>query len=539
MNGKRIRNRTTTAKSGQGIVVVVRYLAAATVVLCCHTPTLHAQDHDPVRVTDAGIVLDFQDADLRVVISALAELAGLSIVYTGLPAQNVTLRTAGPVPREHLRGLINAVATANNLSIVDESGILRITAQPRQPQPRPTTAEEPDPERVPENIELFVHHLNHARAVNMARTLADLFGLSTSAAREPGGGARPPLSAQLRDQRLQPGGPPAEARVTAGDETAKSGGMAASLTGPVQVVPDPPTNTLLVRAGKTDYETLRAAIDALDARPLQALIEVLIVEVRRETHRGLGIDITIPSFTDRRTRTTLGGELEGRSLGDLAIHALGIGAIGADVLINALAASGEVSIVSRPVVVAQNNQSARILVGSQRPFIQLYRSLPTDDAVRDQVVQYRDVGTQLTIRPTINPDGHVTLSVLQEVSNATAETQFGAPIISTREAETELLIKDGHTAVMGGLLDREYDTGSTGVPLLRSIPLLGALFRSGQTRQGTTELFLFLTPHVLRSDEDLDDATKRLRDGTEHLRRRFDKPLPLIQLYDTIPPPKP
>src|SRR5690606_42138537 len=76
------------------------------------------------------------------------------------------------------------------------------------------------------------------------------------------------------------------------------------------------------------------------------------------------------------------------------------------------------------LVPTRRSSDLRILVGSERPFVQLFRSLPTDDAVRDQVVQYRDVGTQLTIRPTINPDGYVTLSVLQEVSTATAETQM-------------------------------------------------------------------------------------------------------------------
>ena len=121
-------------------------------------------------------------------------------------------------------------------------------------------------------------------------------------------------------------------------------------------------------------------------------------------------------------------------------------------------------IVSRPVILAQNNQEARILVGSERPFVQVSRSLPTDAAVRDQVIQYRDVGTKLTITPTINADGYVNLQVLQEVSTATAETQFGAPVISTREASTHLFVKNGHTAVLGGLIDRQQEKTRVGHP---------------------------------------------------------------------------
>ena len=108
--------------------------------------------------------------------------------------------------------------------------------------------------------------------------------------------------------------------------------------------------------------------------------------------------------------------------------------------------------LSRPLVLAENNLEARILVGSQRPFVQVFRSLPTDAAVRDQVVQYRDVGTSLSLLPTINPDGYVNLQVKQEVSAATAEQQFGAPVISTREASTHLFVKDGETVVMAGII---------------------------------------------------------------------------------------
>jgi general secretion pathway protein D len=196
-----------------------------------------------------------------------------------------------------------------------------------------------------------------------------------------------------------------------------------------------------------------------------------------------------------------------------------VGGVRADVVLRALAANSEVSILSRPLVVARNNEEARILVGSERPFIQLFRSLPTDAAVRDQVVQYRNVGTQLTIRPTINPDGYVSLAVLQEVSSATAETQFGAPVISTREARTELLVKDGRTVVLGGLVDQQRERAQSGVPVLKDIPLLGWLFRSTQQRRNTTELFLFLTPHVIRTDEEYEDMTRRLRSRNDEIRR--------------------
>jgi general secretion pathway protein D len=160
---------------------------------------------------------------------------------------------------------------------------------------------------------------------------------------------------------------------------------------------------------------------------------------------------------------------------------------------------------------AENNLEARITVGSQRPFVQVFRSLPTESAARDQVVQYRDVGTTLTLLPTINPDGYVNMQVKQEVSSATSEVQFGAPVISNREASTHLFVKDNETVVIGGLADRQVERTRSGIPFLSAIPLIGGLFGSTHDADTQSELYLFLTPHIIATDEDAD----RIRRGTE------------------------
>jgi len=159
------------------------------------------------------------------------------------------------------------------------------------------------------------------------------------------------------------------------------------------------------------------------------------------------------------------------------------------------------------VLLASNNQEARILVGSQRPFVQVSRSLPTETPTRDQVVQYRDVGTRLTVRPTINQDGYVSLLIQQEVNQATSEVAFDAPVISTREAVTQVLVRDGQTIMLGGLRDQERDLTRTGVPLLSELPLVGGLFGSVNRQKTETELYLFLTPRILKTDADADSMT--------------------------------
>jgi general secretion pathway protein D len=194
------------------------------------------------------------------------------------------------------------------------------------------------------------------------------------------------------------------------------------------------------------------------------------------------------------------------------MHVMSIGPAAIDADLTAAASRGDATILSRPVLLAANNEQAQINVGSQRPFVQLSRVLPTDNASQDQVVQYKDVGTKLTVVPTISADGYVMLQVEQEINAATSEQQFNAPIISTRSVDTKLLVKDGQTIVLGGLRDHQYETSQSGVPFLSSIPLIGGLF--GQTSRTTTdtELFIFLTPRIISDDAQADSLTAPLRD---------------------------
>lgn len=515
-------------------------LALAPALLLGRAAQAYAQEQPArtvERTRDGGVSLDFQDADLRVVIATLAQVAGIDVVFSNLPDRTVTLRTSAPVPPERVRGYLESVVRAHGLEMVEENGLVRISGGESTPTPAPGTSQTEALRRAVQQgtVQLYVHPLRHARAEALAQTIGALFGVSSSGSAADPGSPRS-LTEELRMQRERPViEPPAQPQAAPGGAAqagagvqAQPGGLAAGLVGPVTIVPDPRTNSLLIRALPQDYETLRQAIQTLDARPLQVLIEVLIAEVRRNTQRGLGVSVVVPDNHDAETGITLGGELAGAGAGDLTISALGVGAIRAEVLLRALASDADVTILSRPVILAQNNQTARILVGSQRPFVQLYRALPTDEAIRDQVVTYRDVGTQLTIRPTINPDGYVNLKVLQEVSVATSETQFNAPVISTREAETELLVRDGHTAVIGGLMDRQRDETRSGIPVLKDIPLIGRLFRSTLDRRDLTELFLFITPHVIATDEDLERATEGLKESTQKLRERLPDPIPLL-----------
>jgi general secretion pathway protein D len=489
-----------------------------------------------------GVEFNFQDVDLRVVLSALGEAAGMNVLFSSVPSRSVTLRTSRPVPVPEVRSYFESLIRANGMGMTQEGGLVRVSGEGARMEVLGDGGSSGDARSGSATPRLFVYQLRHAQADALAQTLTSLFGLGSSGAVSESTNSGRSLSEELRSTRV-PMGSAGEAPASRPPEPPQYGGgrpstdaPVAGLRGHVQVVPDNRTNALLVRAAPADYETMKAAIQQLDARPMQVMIEVLIAEVRRDKQDSPGITASLPTQALGLGAATVAGTLTGGAAGDLALKVFNLGGVKADVALSALASSSNVTILSRPVVLAQNNQEARIMVGSERPFVQLFRSLPTDAAVRDQVVQYRDVGTQLTIRPTINPDNYVTMSVLQQVSNATAETQFGAPIISTREAKTQLMVRNNQTVVIGGLIDHQRETTSSGIPLLKDIPLIGGLFRSAaQQRTNVTEMFIFITPHVLKTDQDLDTITQDIQAGTKDFQAETkNEPIPHF-----VPKPQP
>jgi general secretion pathway protein D len=490
-----------------------RIIGLATLLVVSGRGTLPAQTPQ-VQVTAQGVLVDFQDADLKLVIAALAEAAGLNVIYGELPARRVTLRMRQPLQQEALVSLLKNLARSNGLVVTELEGFLRIEAgEGGTGRPGRDSAGQEGPAE----MRLFVHRLKHAKAPELAATIQSLFG----GGRTPGtsqGLSEVSLSERLRESNLPPAAPDSLAAPVRVD--VELGGQRVSLPGTlrggVQIVSEARTNALLVRAQAGDWEILRKTIEALDVRPLQVMIEVVIAEVRKTSEKGTSVS---GSVSDGGTNPEIKATLDGPSVGHFALDILKQSTnLDLRLALSALGSRGEVRIISRPVVLAQNNQEARILIGSERPFIQASRSLPTDAGVRDQIIQYRDVGTKLTIVPTINEDGYVNLQVLQEVSTATAEVQFGAPIISTREASTLLFVRDGQTAVIGGLIDRQQEKTRSGIPVLMDIPVIGGLFGSRRETTTQSELFLFLTPYVISTDADLDRARAGVRQAAPLLR---------------------
>jgi general secretion pathway protein D len=484
-------------------------LVEVTALLVLSAP-LAGQDTSSVRTTNDSVSVRFVDADIRGVIQALGRYLPKPVLVGAIQPVRVSLETPTRVARSAVRDLLKGLVESQNLEFTEDSSFFRIGP----PRPLPPgggvggAGLPPGGGAVGQGtaqVQLFVIRLKHARASDVAATVNLLFGAGGEFSGR-AGLSTGTLSDELRRNVVPQGGaPPPPA--AGGAPTPAAATKPATLSGPVTIVPDELTNSLLIRASQVDFDVLRQGVEQLDIRPLQVLIEVMIVEARHDRSFSFGSDLFLPPQSLDKGNGTVDATSAGGGLGDLVIHLMNLGHAQIDATLRAAASKGDVQIVSRPVLLASNNTEARLLVGSQRPFVQVSRSLPTDTPTRDQVVQYRDVGTRLTIRPTINQDGYVSLVVQQEVNAATSEVQFDAPVISTREAVTQVLVKDGQTIVLGGLRDQQRERTQSGIPILSGLPIIGGLFGSADRRKTETELYLFLTPRILKTDADADSVT--------------------------------
>ena len=391
-------------------------------------------------------------------------------------------------------------------------------------------------------LRTYVHPLKHASAEELAATLSELFGVAVPA---PSERTRVKaledrsLSSELetfrrREQEalqerretpipVAPAPAPEPARSARRDTTGGGGeqGTVGGLVGQTTIVPDPATNSLVIRTAPPNFPVLQETISQLDVRPAQVLLEVLIAEISlsRATEYGVNWRLFTRELVTGGEASGIAGQRGGiipdsalGADGGLGVSVVSLGTVDVRAVLQALASRTNVRILSTPRVLALNNEEARILVGSQVPFTQSTRT--GLDVVVDQSVTFRNVGTQLTVVPTVNADGYVTFRILQEVSALSAQTieaALNAPVITTREAETSALVRSGRTIIIGGLIDETEQRVRSGVPVLQDLPILGGLFRNESRSRGRTELAIFVTPHVVFDDEAADSLLRNQR----------------------------
>jgi type IV pilus assembly protein PilQ len=449
---------------GKSILGLVLAIGVGLAVL--HVPPASAQESTAMRQvgmvrTGAGtFTLDVEGADIRTVIKAIAEFSGRNIVL-GKDVHNtvkVALRNVG------WEDALRTITRSNGLDYADEGGIIRVDDAAKlhaEAIDRETTRAK-QLELIP--LETAIIKLNYANASELNASLAS----------------------------------------------------AVSRRGQIQV--DKRTNSLIVTDLPGNIETLTKMAQALDSTTPQIEITAKLVDVDAEALRGMGIEWNVAPATPEfwtgvddplnpgQKVLPGGGPIHNN---DYTINAAGehntaiadpatkltFGIFkdwaSIEAQLSLLEQNRKANIISNPRVTTVDNREAKILVGQKIPLI-------VQDVAGNPVSQLQTIGIQLKVTPHLTQDKKIVMDLHPEVSDlSTQSTVQGGVIINTSEADTRVMVDDGQTAVIGGLIRTNDSHVRRGIPLLKDVPLLGVLFRSDNTIKQNRELIIFVTPRLL------------------------------------------
>ncbi|MES1993834.1 MAG: type II secretion system secretin GspD [Pseudomonadota bacterium] len=348
---------------------------------------------------------------------------------------------------------------------------------------------------------------------------------------------------------------------------------AASGTDKARVQAYAATNAVVITAAPDQIASARSVIEQIDIRRPQVMVEALIVEVSADRSKELGVQWALSGVADGSgpvgvvnfansglslgtlatallgqhsssgtgtgTGTTgapNGGGVAGVTLGDggsLAVGKVNSRGTSWAVLLRALLSDANTNILSTPTLLTLDNEEAKIVVAQTVPFVtgQYSATGAANSAINPfQTIDRQDVGLTLKVKPQINEDGTVLLAVEQEVASVeqASKASIGAVDVVTnkRSIKTNVLVDDGATIVLGGLIDNQTQDGRSRVPGLASIPVLGALFRFDNSRVVKRNLMVFLRPTVLLVAQDNVAATHGKYNAIREQQRRAREPAP-------------
>ncbi len=303
------------------------------------------------------------------------------------------------------------------------------------------------------------------------------------------------------------------------------------------ITPDKATNSLIIRADKDTYLVLEEIIKKLDIPRSMVYIESLIMEVNIDKEFEIGTEWSAfaGDLNDDGTFTGIGGGSGGGGFNKIPaidpetglpvgpfptgfslgiFQTLKIGDLifpNLAAMINVLKKDKDVTIISTPQILTMDNEEASIIVGATRPF---QTSTTVTDDSELQNFEYRDVGVTLKITPHITKDRMVRLKIFHEIQklDELASTDVITPTTLKRSIDTTVIVKDKSTVVIGGLIDDAIANVEHKIPCLGDIPLAGWLFKSLSEGREQTNLFVFLTPHVITSPEEADELYNKKKD---------------------------
>ena len=411
------------------------------------------------------------------------------------------------------------------------------------------------------NGNIWVVPLKNAEAVKLAVTLRAIVAADATLAAQATGTVvgNAPLN-QPAQTPTAPGttGTSAATSALASSSNPTTGGI---------IQAEPATNSIIITASEPLYRNLRNVIEQLDRRRTQVYIESLIVEVSSNNAAELGIQWQgIVGSGNQNvgfggTNFTGAGGQPGSNIIGLGSNVnnilnpgnpsgipippapglnLGLltkfnGTYGMSALITALATTQGTNILSTPNLITLDNEEARIVVGKNVPIQtgSYAQTGSTSTVTPFTTVARQDIGLILRVRPQISDNGIVKMQIFQEVSSIETNTLTGY-ILNKRNIETNVVVDDGQIIVLGGLIEDVYEDKSQGIPFLKDIPYLGALFRSDSKKRVKSNLLVFIRPYILRDKDQSADITQNRLDLMQKTEDQF-KQAPMILPKEDLP----
>ncbi len=293
------------------------------------------------------------------------------------------------------------------------------------------------------------------------------------------------------------------------------------LTGQITAIPDPNTNSIIVVGNPDSAALIKQILEQLDKIPEQVMIETIIVEANLDSTNKLGIEWNYTGTGHFGTAGQTGtvGTNFGQATANPALQGFRytIGGANLTSFMNAIQTDTKYNILSTPRIFTSNNTQAQINISQSIPYVTSSRI----DANGNTIFNYafQDVGIVLTVTPRITANGYVTMDVNQTANDLQGYTNFNAPIVNQREADTVVSVKNGETIILGGIIRSSVTATTNKVPVLGDLPLLGQLFKTNSKVANKTELLVLLTPRIVKDENEARqlriDETNRLSPGSQ------------------------
>jgi general secretion pathway protein D len=384
-------------------------------------------------------------------------------------------------------------------------------------------------------LSVFVYHVQNMKAKDLGEVLKQIYV------------APKDKKADFKEKVVEPALPrgvrPAPTPAPAPKEEATT----AVPEGEINIVVDETNNALVIRAFARDYQTILETVKKLDIYPRQVLIEVLLADILLKDETEFGIDFVEYLDKGKWQQTISLGPFPSLGRAGPGITYSIIEEAGRfSAAIKAAANLGRLKVLTSPHLLASNNKEAKIQIGTSEPILtNTYTSTGVGTSVTptgfvEGTIEYKDIGTIITVTPRISDGGLVTMELSIEESSldsrtlgrkdvsstagvAGATSSFSVPAFNKTTAKTVLSIKEGQTIAIGGLIRNSKGVTRRGLPVLSKIPIIGFLFGSDTDSYERRELILLLTPHIITDHIQSKTVTDEFREKIEGLKKELEK----------------